>query len=155
MNKTKAVFLILVAAFWSSSSVVAQDNSVLFKQIIDAVKEKAPNWILKRKIISSDNTMAAYLWEAGNSSVAVLVVAYPSSKDMSGRLEGLASLYEVKVLPTKVKGLGDDNISWEGTSDKDRGIIFRKGRVVVSVGASSIETAQGFARYIADMLPDA
>ena len=152
MNKPKPVILVIILTLlWSVPLTRAQGNSVYFNQVESAITKREPKWKLESKRISKNSEMASFRWKTGKLSVGVLMIVYSSPEETVGRIEGLVSLCDLRVLETKVNSLGN-NLLWESKSDRGRGVMFTKGRFVVSVDSDSTETAISFAEYIAATL---
>lgn len=154
MNSKLGALLAQFALLASLSQVLrAQSGSTPFDEVASAIARQQPKWKLERKRITSDNSMALLVWKSGKSSVGVFIIAYPSKKETEGRLEGLVSLWDLTVLSNEIANLGDKNLMWESKAPKERGVMFTKGRFVLSINADSIETAAQFAKSIAEVLP--
>lgn len=159
MKELKIVFLALMVVLCALTKVSAQNNSSLFNQIENAIKEKAPKWKLTQRRISKSNKYAYYAWRLGKSSAAIFISAHPSLEESTKAFKELPSFFEgdglkMTVLEMGLQNIGDEYYLWEDYYDKRfTGVDFRKGKVVVHVSASSIETAKRFALQIADEIP--
>jgi hypothetical protein len=121
---------------------------------------RGTKWRLTKWHLSRSNKLAWYSWVSGNSHVFALVFLLESSEENAKEF----NLYtpvgsdeaDMKVLGSSAVNLGDENFLFENRyGNKNQGVVFRKGRVLVQVEASSLKEAEQLALYIADAIPAA
>jgi hypothetical protein len=98
-------------------------------------------------------------WRSGKGVVAASVYIYSSSEVAAAEFKSQLDVSEVgrlhrKIQKGSVPNLGDENYQWEGKDGlKARGSIFRKGKVIVHVEATSAQLARRFASHISAAIP--
>ena len=101
-----------------------------------------------------------YDWDSDEGKVRAAVELLPSTEEAAELFKSRPGGWAleksgVRVLEGSFMGIGDEShlIEYEGSGR--RGIVFRKGRVIVRVTAPSQGVAELFATYIADAIPAA
>lgn len=157
MNRSTRLFLALSVALYLSTSILAQGESAVFRQIEGVMKEKAPTWKLVHRLISKNGKYVSYQWKSGKASLGVLIFVHDSQEQANKTYHNFdleAFGLKRKVLYGTVLDLGDENYAWVDSNDsRTTGIDFRKGKVFLHITAPTIESAKQFAFLIADVLP--
>jgi hypothetical protein len=159
LNKLKVLCLTLILLVFSTSPGFAQNQPDLFIRIERLVSEKHPSWKLTKRRVYRNNKYRLYSWEKGKSFLDVFLFVDESSEQALTRFKTLSSDLrdigiDMTVLKATIAGLGNENYLWEGSrNERVLGIDFRKGKLVVHIGASSIAIAEEFALQIADEIP--
>jgi hypothetical protein len=101
-----------------------------------------------------------YDWTSGEEKVRAAVELLPSTEEAAELFKSRPGGWGeersgVRVLEESFMGIGDESCLIEFEGSGRRGIVFRKGRVIVRVTASSQGVAGLFAIYIADAIPTA
>jgi hypothetical protein len=163
MNIIKIPIILVALLLGGVPNVTAHVQSSPLSGIGKSVTEKIPGWKLKQwRLMGNDNgfddKVYGYDWDSGEEKVRTVAELLPSPEEAvelfktrpGGWGEERSS---VRVLEESLTGIGDEShlIEYEGSGR--RGLVFRKGRVIVRVTASSQEIAELFAIYIADAIP--
>lgn len=151
--KTGYVLLLLILM-----SPVHAQHSLSVPIIIEcAVKENAPEWSLifvaVRKTTEEDSTN--FRWKRENEEIAIFVNEYGSTEE--ARITPASLVTAAPRKQAKLEHVGDEAylISQSSYGPPRFDVVFRKGKVRVSVEAASADVAQRMAKHIADDLPDA
>jgi hypothetical protein len=165
MNIIKIPIILLALLLGGVRGVTAHVQSSPLSGIGKSVTERMPGWKLKKwQSMNNDNVVndkiVFYDWASSEETVRAVVELLPSPEEAAElfkiRPGGWASEKSgVRVLEESLTGIGDEShlIEYEGSGR--RAMVFRKGRVIVRVAASSQEAAKLFAIYIADAIPAA
>ncbi|HEX8491970.1 MAG TPA: hypothetical protein VF658_03955 [Pyrinomonadaceae bacterium] len=165
MNIIKIPVILVALLLGGVPNVSAHAQSSPLSGIGKSVTERMPGWKLKMwRLMNNDNSVddkvAGYDWDSGEEKVRSVLELLPSPEEATelfkSRPGGWASeKSDVRVLEESLTGIGDEShlIEYEGSGR--RGLVFRKGRVIVRVTASSQEVAVLFAIYIAAAIPAA
>jgi hypothetical protein len=165
MNIIKIPIILLALMLGVVPNVTAHVQSSPLSGIGKSVTERMPGWKLKKwRLMGNDNVVddkvVGYDWTLGEEKVRTVLELLPSPEEavelFKTRPGGWASEKSgVLVLEESLTGIVDEShlIEYEGSGR--RGVVFRKGRVIVRVAASSQEVAELFAIYIADAIPAA
>lgn len=157
MNRSTRLFLALSVALYLSTSILAQGESAVFRQIEGVMKEKAPTWKLVHRLISKNGKYVSYQWKSGKASLGVLIFVHDTDEQASKTYHNFdleAFGLKRKVLEGTVLDLGDENYAWEDSNDRTTtGIDLRKGKVFVHLTAPTMESAKQFALLIAEAIP--
>ena len=152
------ISLVLLSGGAADTIVCAQSSPLSL--IEKSVAKRETGWKLKRWHLMRSNKFALYKWVSGKKYVYALVELFESPeaaaqvyKERPGGWE--AETLDVRVLDQSAPAVGDESNLVEKQSNKPRGIVFRKRRLIVRVEASSLEVAERFAAYIADAVPAA
>lgn len=158
MRITRAFCAFTLVLLCSPSPIIAQDRNSLREQLVAAIKKSEKKWKLDKDTVLDGSTTVGfdvvYLgWAFGTSRADALIYINPTSED-AVKLYPTAfrgcpdCLVKKKILEIKIPDLGDENYVWEDRDMHRAGIVFRKGRILVGIEASSIETATKLAFYV-------
>jgi hypothetical protein len=165
MNIIKIPIILVALLLGGVPNVTAQVQSSPLSGIGKSVTERMPGWKLTMwRSINNDNTVndkaVFYDWDSGEGKVRSAVELLPSTEEAAELFKNRPGGWAleksgVRVLEESFMGVGDEShlIEYEGSGR--RGIVFRKGRVIVRVTAPSQGVAELFATYIADAIPAA
>ena len=146
-------------------NVTARVQSSPLSGIAKSVTERMPGWKLTMwRWMNNDNVVddkvVFYDWDSGEEKVRSAVELLPSPEEAAELFKNRPGGWAleksgVRVLEESFMGIGDESHLMEYEGSGRKGIVFRKGRVIVRVAASSQEIAELFAIYIADAIPAA
>jgi hypothetical protein len=165
MNIIKIPIILVALLLSGVQGVTAYAQSSPLSGIGKSVTERMPGWKLQRwRLMNNDNGVDDKLvfndWVLGEEKVRTVAELLPSTEEAAElfkkRPGGWASEKSGgRVLEESLTGIWDEChlIEYEGSGR--RAVVFRKGRVIVRVTASSQEIAGLFAIYIADAIPAA
>jgi hypothetical protein len=165
MNIIKIPTILVALLLGGVTNVTAQVHSSPLSGIGKSVTARMPGWKLTmwRSINNDDvvnDKVVFYDWDSDDGKVRSAVELLPSPEEAAELFKtrpGGWALEKsgVRVLKESFMGIGDEShlIEYEGSGR--RGIVFRKGRVIVRVTAPSQGVAELFATYIADAIPAA
>jgi len=165
MNIIKIPTILVALLLGGVPNLTAQAQPAPLSGIGRSVTERMPGWELtKWRSMSNDGVVndksVFYDWDSGGEKVRAAVELLPSPEEAAELFKNRPGGWAleksgVRVLEESFMGIGDEShlIEYEG-SDR-RGIVFRKGRVIVRVTAPSQGAAEMFAIYIADAIPAA
>jgi hypothetical protein len=165
MNIIKIPTILVALLLCGVPNVTAQVQSSPLSGIGKSVTERMPGWKLTMwRSMNNDGVVndkvVFHDWDSDEGKVRSAVELLPSTEEAAELFKtrpGGWALEKsgVRVLEESFMGIGDEShlIEYEG-SDR-RGIVFRKGRVIVRVTAPSQWVAEQFATYIADAIPAA
>jgi hypothetical protein len=164
MNIIKIPIILLALLLGGVPNLTAHVQSSPLSGIGKSVTERMPGWKLKMwRLMNNDGVddkVVGYDWDSGEEKVRTVLELLPSTEEAAElfktRPGGWASEKSGgRVLEESLTGIGDEShlIEYEGSGR--RAMVFRKGRVIVRVTASSQEAAALFAIYIADAIPAA
>jgi len=151
--KTGYILLLLILM----SPAQAQHSLSIPIVLERAVKDNAPEWTLifvhVRKTEEENNT--SFRWRREGQEIAIFASEHRSTEEARITPESLITAAPRK--QAKVENVGDEAylISQSPYGAPRFDVIFRKGKVRVSVEAASADVAQRLAKYLADALPDA
>lgn len=151
----KTVYLLLLLSFMSSAQ--AQHTLSVPSVIERAVKDNAPEWGLIfvhiRKTEEENNT--TFRWRHQGHEIAIIASEHGSTEE--ARITPESLITAAPRTQTKVENVGDEAylISQSPYGAPRFDVVFRKGKVRVSVEADSADFAQRLAKHLADALPDA
>src|SRR6266850_2510456 len=146
MNTTMAI-LILPLMLILGTDVTAQDKSALSQRVLDSVATNEMGWKLNENrvmdtmgVVQVDVVFAD--WRRGKAQMSVLILIYAApdgAKEYFPKaFRGCIDCKEDQTpLSTKVPNLGDENRIWEDRNHHVTGVVFRKGKILVSAEASS------------------
>jgi hypothetical protein len=83
VNRPTRLFLALSVALYLSTSILAQGESAVFRQIEGAMKEKAPTWKLVHRLVSKNGKYVSYQWKSGKASLGVLIFVHDTDEQAS------------------------------------------------------------------------
>ena len=165
MNIIKISIILVALLLGSVPNLTAHAQSSPLSGIGKSVTERMPGWKLKMgRLMGNDNgvndTVLFYDWDSGEEKVHSVVELLPSPEEAAERFKTRPGGWwtgksGVRVLEESLTGIGDESHLIEYKGSGKRVVVFRKGRVIVCVGASSQETAELFAIHIADAIPAA
>ena len=165
MNIIKIPIILVALLLGGVPNVPAQVHSSPLSGIGKSVTERMPGWKLTMWRSMSNNNVVNdkvvfYDWDSGEEKVRAAVELLPSTEEAAELFKSRPGGWAleksgVRVLEESFMGVGDEShlIEYEGSGR--RGIVFRKGRVIVRVTAPSQGVAELFATYIADAIPTA
>ena len=165
MNIIKIPIILVALLLGGVQGVTAHVQSSPLSGIGKSVTERMPGWKLEKwRSMNNDNVVddkvVFYDWDSGEEKVRAAVELLPSTEEAAELFKSRPGGWAleksgVRVLEDSYMGIGDEShlIEYEGSGR--RGIVFRKGRVIVRVTASYQWTAELFATYIADAIPAA
>jgi hypothetical protein len=165
MNIIKIPIILLALLLGGVPNLTAHAQSSPLSGIGKSVTERMPGWKLKMwKLMGRDDVVddkvAGYDWDSGEEKVRAVLELLPSPEEAAELFKKrpggwAAEKSDGRILEESLTGIGDEGhlIEYEGSGR--RGVVFRKGRVIVRVIASSQEIAELFAIYIADAIPAA
>jgi hypothetical protein len=163
MNIIKIPIILVALLLGGVPNVTAHIQSSPLSGIGKSVTERMPGWKLEKSLLmNSDNVVnnqvVFYDWTSGEEKVRTVAELLPSTEEAAelfkSRPGGWASEKSgVRVLEENLTGIGDESRLIEFKGSGRRAIVFRKGRVIVRVTASSQEIAELFAIYIAEAIP--
>jgi hypothetical protein len=162
MNIIKIPIILVALLLGGVPNITAHLQSSPLSGIGKSVTERMPGWKLQKSRLMKNNNVVEdqvefYDWTAGEEKVRTVVELLPSPEEAAElfktRPGGWASERSGgRVLDESLTGIGD-LIEYEGSGR--RSLVFRKGRVIVRVTASSQEVAELFAVYIVEAIPAA
>jgi hypothetical protein len=163
MNIIKIPIVLVALLLGGVPDVTAHAQSSPLSGIGKSVTERMPGWKLKMwRLMGNVNNddVVFYDWDSGEEKVRAALELLPSPEEAAelfkvrpgGWAEEKSS---VRVLEESLTGVGDESRLIEYENSGRRGLVFRKGRVIVRVAASSQEIAALFAIHIADAIPAA
>ena len=165
MNIIKIPIILVTLLLGGVQGVTARVQSSPLSGIGKSVTERMPGWKLEKwRSMNNDNVVndevVFYDWTSGEEKVRSVLELLPSTEEAAELFKTRPGGWGeeksgVRVLEESLTGIGDEShlIEYEGSGR--RGVVFRKGRVIVRVTASSQEVAELFAIYIADAIPAA
>ena len=158
MNSLMA--LIIMSALLLSGGTPASAQSSPLPNIERSVAGREQGWKLKRWRIARNNKIALFYWASGKSEVHATVELLRSSEEAAQLFKERPGVWAaeelgVRVLNQGAPSVGDESSLIEYEDTGARGVVFRKHRVIVRVGAPSLDVAERFAAYIADAIPAA
>jgi hypothetical protein len=163
MNIIKIPIILVALLLGGVQGVTAHAQSSPLSGIGKSVTEKMPGWKLKMwRLMGNDNgvddDIVGYDWDSGEEKVRTVAELLPSPEEAAElfkkRPGGWAEEKSgVRVLEESLTGIGDESRLIEYEKSGRRAVVFRKGRVIVRVAASSQEIVVLFAIYIADAIP--
>ena len=122
-----------------------------------AIKENIPEWTLISVHIrkTKEENNANFRWKREDQEVAIFVNEYNSTDE--ARITAQSLLTAAPRRQARIQNIGDEAyLMSPSTYGEPRfDLIFRKGKVRISVEAASADIAQGFAKDIADAIPEA
>ena len=151
-----ALAIVMLAALAPPAlrSAMAQNDESLFTKIERVIKVKEPRW----KLVTKDERKGAvnkYFtqdWGLGGEYVSTTTYEMIDSEEAARVLaEFIQSPVSVPVRRAKVAGLGDEayTIGDGMYSKKGSGtLVVRRGRIMIRLDASSLVTAQRFAKHM-------
>lgn len=165
MNIIKIPIILVALLLGGVPNVTAHVQSSPLSGIGKSVSEKMPGWKLqKSQLMRNDNVVndevVFYDWTSGEEKVRSVLELLPSTEEAAelfkSRPGGWAEEKSaVRVLEESLTGIGDEGRLIEFEVSGRKAVVFRKGRVIVRVAASSQAAAGLFAIYIADAIPAA
>ena len=165
MNIIKIPIILVALLLGGAPNVTAQVQSSPLSGIEKSVTERMPGWKLeKSRLMSNDNVVSDkivfYDWDSGEEKVRSVIELLPSPEEAAELFKNRPGGWGlgksgVRVLEESFMGIGDEShlIEYEGSSR--RGIVFRKGRVIVRFTAPSQWVAELFATCIDEAIPAA
>ena len=164
MNIIKIPIILVALLLGGVPNVTAQVQSSPLSGIGKSVTERMPGWKLQRsRLMNNDNVVddiLFYDWTSGEEKVRTVLELLPSPEEAAELFKTRPGGWAAeksggRILEGNLTGIVDEShlIEYEGSGR--RGVVFRKGRVIVRVTASSQEAAELFAIYIADAIPAA
>ncbi len=165
MNIIKIPIILVSLLLGGVPNITAHAQSSPLSGIGKSVTERMPGWKLQKSLLMNNNNVVNdkivfYDWTSGEEKVRSVLELLPSPEEAAelfkSRPGGWAEeKTRVRVLEESLTGIGDEShlIEFEGSGR--RAVVFRKGRVIVRVIASSREIAELFAIHIADAIPAA
>jgi hypothetical protein len=121
-----------------------------------AVKENIPEWTLISVHIrkTKEENNANFRWRREDQEVTIFVNEYNSTDE--ARITPQSLLTAATRGQARIQNIGDEAylISPSAYADPRFDVIFRKGKVRISVEAASADIAERFAKHVADALPD-
>ena len=165
MNIIKIPIILVALLLGGVRGVTAHAQSSPLSGIGKSVTERMPGWKLQRsRLMNNDNDVddevVFYDWTSGEEKVRSVLELLPSPEEATGLFKTRPGGWgeersSVRVLEESLTGIGDESRLIEFEASGRRAMVFRKGRVIVRVTASSQEIAELFAIYIADAIPAA
>ena len=162
MNIIKIPIILVALLLGGVPSVPAHAQSSPLSGIGKSVTERMPGWKLKMgRLMGHDNVVdhmiAFYDWTSGEEKVRAVTELLASTEEAAELFKTRPGGWEleksgVRVLEESFMGIGDESRLIEFKGSGRRAVVFRKGRVIVRVAASSREVAELFAIYIADAI---
>ena len=165
MNIIKIPIILVALLLCGVPNVTAHAQSSPLSGIGKSVAERMPGWKLtKWRSMNNDNVgndkVVFYDWDSGEEKVRAAIELLPSPEEVAELFKNRPGGWALeksggRVLEESFMGIGDEShlIEYEGSGR--RGIVFRKGRVIVRVTAPSQGVAELFAVYIAEAIPAA
>ena len=164
MNIIKIHIILVALLLGGVQGVTAHAQSSPLSGIAKAVSERMPGWKLQMwrwmKNDGVDDKVVFYDWSSGGEKVRTALELLPSPEEAAELFKKRPGGWGEersggRILEESLTGVGDEShlIEFEGSGR--RAVVFRKGRVIVRVTASSQEVAGLFAIYIADAIPAA
>ena len=164
MNIIKIPIILVALLLGGLPHVTAHVQSSPLSGIGKSVTERMPGWKLTMwRWMNNDGVndkVVFYDWDSGEEKVRAAVELLPSTEEAAELFKSRPGGWAleksgVRVLEESFMGIGDESHLIEYERGGRRGIVLRKGRVIVRVTASSQEIAELFATYIADAIPAA
>lgn len=165
MKIIKITIILVALLLGGGRGVTAQAQSAPLSGIGKSVTERMPGWKLTKWRSMSNNgvvndKIVFYDWDSGGEKVRAAVELLPSPKEAAELFKSRPGGWgeersSVCVLEESLTGIGDESHLIEFEASGRRGLVFRKGQVIVRVTASSQKVAELFAIYIADAIPAA
>jgi hypothetical protein len=165
MNIIKIPIILVALLLGGVPNLTAHAQSSPLSGIAKSVTERMPGWKLKMwRLMDNDNVVddkvVFYDWDAGEEKVRSVIELLPSPEEAAELFKkrpGGWALEKsgVRVLEESFMGIGDESHLIEYEVSGRRGLVFRKGRVIVRVTAPSQGVAELFATYIAAAIPAA
>jgi hypothetical protein len=122
-----------------------------------AVKENLPGWTLISVHIrkTKEENNANFRWKREDKEVSIFVNEYNSTDE--ARITPQSLITAAPRRQERIQNIGDEAyiVSPSAYGDPRFDVIFRKGKVRVSVEAASADITERFAKHIADAIPDA
>jgi hypothetical protein len=165
MNIIKIPIILVALLLGGVPNLTAQVQSLPLSGIGKSVTEKMPGWKLTMgRLMGRDNDVDDKIafcdWTSGEEKVRSVLELLPSTEEAAELFKTRPGGWgeeksSVRVLEESLTGIGGESrlIEFEGSGR--RAIVFREGRVIVRVTASSQEIAGLFAIYIAEAIPAA
>ncbi|HEX8176518.1 MAG TPA: hypothetical protein VF543_15615 [Pyrinomonadaceae bacterium] len=161
MNIIKIPIILVALLLCCVPDVSAQVQSSPLSAIGKSVTERMPGWKLtKWRLMNNDGVndkVIFYDWDSGEEKVRAAIELLPSPEEAAELFKTRPGGWGeersgVRVLEESFMGIGDESHLMEYEGSGRRGIVFRKGRVIVRVTAPSQGVAEQFATYIADAI---
>ena len=150
--------VLLLCGLWDTS--IAQEQRELFSKIEEVFRRHEPGWKIERK--SHGQTMdpvaeSITLLRAGKRQASIEILMWRRLEDAKELFAGQVVIFDNIRGRTAVKrslsNVGDENYMWTNPhSTLWPAIYFRKGKVLVSVFASTLTVADRFARHVLEQI---
>ena len=164
MNIIKIHIILVALLLGGVPNTPAHVQSSPLSGIAKSVTERMPGWKLQRsRLMNNDNVVddiLFYDWTSGEEKVRTVAELLPSTEEAAELFKSRPGGWGeersgVCVLEESLTGIGDESRLIEYGKSGRKAVVFRKGRVIVRVAASSQEVAELFAIYIAEAIPAA
>ena len=150
------VLIAVVLFVFQSIMPMAQDRPSLISKIESAVNDEVPQYKLVRKRLSEKGNLKAknsyHQWGTPTDGVGLFVFELDSEEEAAQKMK--ISMNNLSVGPDrKLNGLGDEAYLWSAANGYGS-IQFRKGKVYVSLSATTAAMAERLAKRIAARIPN-
>lgn len=148
----------LLCGLWDTS--IAQENPELFSKIEEVFRRREPGWKVKRNLHGQTRdplVESITLLRAGKRQASIEILMWRRLEDAKEVFAGQVVILDNTRGPTAVRrslpNVGDENYMWTNPQSTFwPTIYFRRGRVLVSVFASTATVADRFARHVLEQI---
>lgn len=159
MSLKSALWAFSLLIVCSPSTIIGQEQGSLRQQVVASVARRENKWhLIENTALDGTKTVGfefIYLgWTFGNNRADASIEIYPNAEDAAKSyptaFHGCTDCFvRPTVLAVKIPNLGDDSYVWEDRDWRTTGIVFRKGKVLISIEASEKAIATRLAFYVA------
>ena len=149
-----SIFCLLIMFLFLSTPTHAQKSLSIPDALENAVKEKEPKWTLNSFMIrkNQEENYTYFRWRRGKQEIGVHVNEYAENIKIS-ETSLLTAAFRERI---PLKDIGDEAyliMNNPNYKPDMYAVVFRKGKVRVSIEADEEDIARRFARHLADALP--
>ncbi|HEX8557745.1 MAG TPA: hypothetical protein VF668_06580 [Pyrinomonadaceae bacterium] len=158
MRHRAAVFLLLIFCF--AGGARAQEGPGLFSRVEKVFQEKEPAWEVERvnRGDAPDPARRSYVFRSEEGQASVDVSVWEKEKDAREAFSATVLSFDERMgrrmEKAAVPKLGDEGHIWTHPGRTAWPMLmFRKGKVNVTVFAPSVEVAKRFAQHVLEQMP--
>lgn len=160
LKRALVAFSLLIVCI--PSWTVGQEQDSLRRQVVASIARGETKWhLVENTVLDGTKTVGFEFvhlgWTFGKARADASIEIYPkadnAAKSYPTAFHGCTDCFvKPKMLTVKVPNLGDENYVWEDRDWRTTGIVFRKGKVLVSIEASEKAIATKLAFYVANQI---
>lgn len=158
MRRKAVVFFLLIICF--EGGALAQEGAEIFSKIEKVFREKEPAWEVERvtRGDASDPVRRSFVFRSEEGQASVDVSVWRKEKDARDVLAASALSFDdrmgKRMEKAAVPKLGDESHIWTHPGNTAWPMLmFRKGRVNVTIFAPTVEAAKRFAQHVFEQMP--